>query len=236
MSEFPAVDVDFASKKAAYFSDFALRHLSMFRIQKKGDIIGKENVEWRNVPEHCLVEAVAADVLAEYLSADRERVVQAALLHDWYKRYEVGAMAEMGAVAGNQYALQQDKEKLRALGISNDVIKLAHANEPSSPDVDTLQDRTLEEKIIHYADLITSGSDFVDFHERLKAASTRKMEKERSEYLRMNYGGKSFFEVQEIAAAMEEDEFKKMLGLGNESLIDFIRENIFERVRRFEPS
>ena len=43
---------------------------------------------WRNVSEHCLLEAVTADILAEGLGLaeeEREQLVAGAILHDFFK-------------------------------------------------------------------------------------------------------------------------------------------------------
>ena len=107
-------------RRVKYFSSFALRHLTQMRILRKGGVLGRGNADWRNVSEHCLIEAVGADVLAEALSAKRKILVEAALLHDWYKRREVEAMKAGGAEVGHKTTLTEDVLILREVGVSED--------------------------------------------------------------------------------------------------------------------
>ncbi len=96
---------DFDTKKRAYFTAFATSHLNSFRPHyQQGEVLAghkASNVEggvWRNVSEHCLVAGVVADMLAEELKLgdeDRELVVRAALVHDWYKKHEKLALDQL---------------------------------------------------------------------------------------------------------------------------------------------
>ncbi len=203
------------------------------RILRKGGVLekpkGKEE-SWRNVSEHCLVEAVAADVLAEHLHADREKVVQAALLHDWYKRREIEGMKKKGGGEGYAAALEEDGRLLLEYGVPQELVDLAHANFPKSADPDYLKNRTLEEKIMYYVDIITSDSEIVPFEERLKLAKGKKNIVEMSEWLRGQYGGKSFFELHEILAPEVQTEFEDRLGIEHGTLVDFIKQKIEERI------
>ena len=65
---------------------------------------------WRNVVEHELVGAEAADVLAEALSLpkpERDNLYTAAILHDAYKRREIELAREKGASGFDESAEQQ---------------------------------------------------------------------------------------------------------------------------------
>ena len=47
--------------------------------------------EWANVYEHCFTEGLVASIVAEALrfdSDEKDSLIKAALLHDWYKRVE----------------------------------------------------------------------------------------------------------------------------------------------------
>lgn len=220
------------NKKTAYFSNFAMQHLSDMRILRKGGILGKENADWRNVSEHIIAESVGVDILAEALGADRESVVRAANLHDWYKRREVEAMKKSGGGEGYSATTVEDERLLHKFGVASKIIELAHANIPKSADEKYLSHRTTEEKIIHYMDLITSGSEFINFRDRIAVAAQKKHNIEFSESFRAKYGGKSLFEFQEELIQREETEFEEQLGLPKGGLIPFIMQRLEERIEK----
>ncbi len=217
--------------KTRYFSSFALAHGAEMKILRKGGILGKGNADWRNISEHCLAEAVGADILAEHLGADRNKVVQAALLHDWYKRREIETMRRLGDVAGHEYALTEDSRLLTEYGVPQDIVRLTHSNIPESTDSVALAARSPEEKIIHYADMMTLGSDFVDITSRLDDARKKPEVVAFTDSYREQYGGKSLLDVQEFTTKHEEGEFEKLLGLEPGTLLAFIKEKLAERIR-----
>ncbi len=225
---------EFERKKTSYFSRFALGHLRDMRILRKGGVLGKENRDWRNISEHAIVEAVGADILAEALNTNREDVIQAANLHDWYKRREVEMMKKLGGAQGHAVTAVEDKRLLHEYGVPPHIVKLAHSNIPDSIDREYLSSRTLEEKIMHYMDLITSGSDFMNFRDRINIVAQEKHNVEFSDSFRDKYGGKSLFEVQEEVAQLEESEFEKLLGVPSGGVIQFIRKKLEERINAQE--
>ena len=220
--------------KTRYFSDFALKNLSEMKILKKGGILGKENKNWRNISEHCLAEAVGADILAEHLGADRDAVVEAALIHDWYKRREIEAMKKTDGAFGYEKTAEEDESFLREFGIDEIMIKLSHSNIPERADFEYLKNRSMEEKIIHFIDTILSGSEFVDFNERLRVVEQKKHNVEFSESFRDKYSGKSLFEVQRETIIIEQQEFEETLNLQPGELINFIKEKLEERINNFQ--
>lgn len=220
--------------KTKYFSDFALKHFSEMKILKKGEILGKENKDWRNISEHCLVEAVGADILAEYLGANREEVVTSALIHDWFKRKEIEKMKKEGGLKGHRDSLIEDINFLKEYGVDEKIIKISHANIPESADLEYLKNRSLEEKIMHYIDMITSGSEFMDFNKRINIAQEKKHNVDFSESYRKEYGGKALNELQREISAKEQEEFGKILNIQPDALIDFIKEKLEERIDNFQ--
>jgi len=219
--------------KTKYFSDFALKHFGKMKILKKGGILGKENKDWRNISEHCLVEAVGADILAEYLGADREEVVEAVLLHDWYKRREIEEMQKKDGSKEHQDSLIKDINFLRQYGIDERIIKISHSNIPEIADLEYLKSRPLEEKIMHFIDMITSDSNFMDFNERMAIARKKEITIDVSESYRDKYGGKSLIELQTEVVLTEQKEFEKSLNLQQGALINFIKEKLEERINNF---
>lgn len=220
-------------KKTNYFSHFAATHLPEMRILKKGGVLGKENRGWRNISEHCLLEAVGADILAEYLGADRKRLATSALLHDWYKRSEIEAMKKLGGAEGHRAAAKEELTLLHDAKVPEDIIQLMHANIPEHADTEYLEKRTREEKIMHFIDLITLNTTFVDFRKRLDDASKKKTVVEFCDSYRPRYNGKSLLEVQEIAGSLEQKEFEHMLNLKPSTLVEFIETKLKERIHIF---
>lgn len=204
--------------------------MNEMRVLKEGGLLGKENVDWRNVSEHCLVEAVGADILAEHLDANRQDVVRGALLHDWYKRHEIAARREHGGSKAFVITSVEDKRLLNELGVPENIILIAHANIPESDDSEYLADRSLEEKIIHYMDMITDQSTFTDPEERLRKAEENSRTMEFLESFREKYHGKHLNELQREVLKLEQTEFEEKLGLAKGSLLDFLQVELQKRI------
>lgn len=219
----------FETQKKKYFSTFALQHIEQMRIFKEGGILGMENKEWRNVSEHCLFEAVIADILAEALDANRENVVMATLLHDWYKRREVEIMKQQGP-SGHEVASSQEGEFLRSVQIPENIIQLIHSNIPESADENYLRQRSREEKIIHFSDAILQGTNIVDFRERMDRKNQKPHMIAYSESLRERYQGKSLLEFNTEVSESEQEEFENALNLHSGELFEFIIKQIRQRI------
>ncbi|OHA91142.1 MAG: hypothetical protein A2758_01540 [Candidatus Zambryskibacteria bacterium RIFCSPHIGHO2_01_FULL_49_18] len=211
--------------KTKFFSSFALAHMGEMRILKRGGVLGKANRDWRNVAEHCLVEAALAYVLAEHLGAERDVVVRAALLHDWYKRHEREAMTKSGVDVGHQATIRADSYLLSCYGVSDTVIRVARANIPESADIARLATRSLEEKVMHFIDLVTSSSAPVPFEERFRTLEKKEQNVAFSESYRSKFG-KGLYELQMEVGRREQDEFEKVLGLASGTLVDFLRKEV----------
>lgn len=216
-------------KKTKYFSSFASGHFSDMKILREGGILGKENEDWRNISEHCLVEAVGADILAEVLLANRDKTVQAALLHDWFKRKEIEAMKSMGGGEGYKQTISEDERILKEHGVDEDVIKIAHSNIPQSADPEYLSNRTIEQKIMHFIDAVTSGTEFVSIKERFDALEKKQRNIDFSNSFMQKFN-KSLYDLQRELTELEQEEFEQKLGLERGSLISFIKAKIEERI------
>jgi HD superfamily phosphodiesterase len=204
--------------------------MKYMRILQQGGVLGKGNEEWRNISEHCLTEAAGAAVLAEGLQADVEKVVASALLHDWYKRREIEAMNTEGAATGHRTTLEEDKAALRALGIPEEVIVIAHANIPDTADAEALDKRSLEEKIMHYMDAVTTNTQFTPYQERFALLEKKQRNVDFSNSYRPTYGGKSLYEVQVEVADREQREFEQALGIEAGKLLAYIAENLKKKI------
>lgn len=216
---------EFNDKKRKYFSDFATKHLGAFRIHKEQGLLSKKE-GWRNVSEHCLVEAVAADCLAEELQLpedDKEKLVTGALLHDFYKRQEIELMSARGKTSMDVVREAEDKgtEYLNRKGIDPEVIKIINSVGASPVDYFETKEPTMEEKIMHYVDDITDGNDFTYLKDRLDRVAKRYPDVEKSIYERM-------FKVSEKI----EKEIADKLGLAEaRELPMYIKRKIEERIK-----
>lgn len=244
---------DFELKKRKFLSSFALAHMSAFRLHyKKGETLGKREGVWRSVSEHCLVEGVFADILAEELglsTEERVKVVQAALLHDWFKKHE--ATAQRAALSRGQLTSEvmnaikeNDKKGLEDFGVPEDVIKLAGANIPQSEEGPS----SLPEKIVWYVDAMMMDTNPVSIQDRFDkleqgwdgfkndhARAQRNLAF--SDFYRERYGGKSLYEVQRRLGEVIGREFARSIGYQGEiaALPLALRDKFIERVNRFEP-
>ncbi|MFH1292371.1 MAG: hypothetical protein ABIH87_04225 [bacterium] len=251
MKEGKQVDIssDFETKKTNYFARFAYSHFDSLQPHEKGEVLGhKGDLEiWRNVSEHCLVASVFADILAEELGLEkeqREAVVEAAMLHDWFKKYEVKAMGVVEKegkldLRKMEEIKREDQRLLQEMGIPEDIINLAGANIPET----TQGPKTLSEKIIWYVDAMLSDTEPVSIAKRFKDL---KMgwdgQKENPERARRNavfsdlykerYDDKSLFEVQQEVGEKIGTEFKRLLNYTGEvdDLPFFLKEILIEKI------
>jgi len=169
---------EFQAAKTKFFSDFAMNHAAMFRPHfLRGGTLASGFEEkssrdiWRNVAEHCLVEAALTDVLAEELKLPddvRRTVVSAAILHDWYKKREKEQTTQAKADGTYSTATPDEIEARGDAELRNDfkidptIIELTHSNVPPTP----AGPDTLEKKILWYADHILSNTDVVRIEDR----------------------------------------------------------------------
>lgn len=217
-------------KKIGYFSDFATKYPDEIKILIKGGVLGPGNEEWHNVTKHCLAVAIGADILAEVLHANRENVTKGCLLHDWYKRKEIELMNTLGGRKGYEQASDEDLRLLRKYGVQENIIKITHANVVLSADRKYLESRSLEEKIMHWMDMTTSETEFVDYKKRLSVVEQKKHNVEFSESFRPKFGGKSLFELNYEVIEVEQKKIENLIGLKAGTLIDFIKKKFKERI------
>ena len=218
--------INLETKKTRYCSRFALLHKSSFYPHYKfGETLGKKQ-SWRNVGQHCLVAGIFAEILADALrvpSSDKNIIVEAAIIHDWYKKHE--AIAQDGLRKQNKLTLQDlddikemDKKALEDFGMHSEVIYLSGANVPESE----AGPQTLSQKIIWYVDAMLSNTEPMPIKERFKnlergwdgtkedclRASRNNLF---SELFRPKYNGKSIYELQIELADIIGEEFAKIM-------------------------
>ena len=232
-----------------YSSHFAVGNHSAFKLHREyGETLDKrENMDWRNISEHCLVAGMFADVIAEEVGLggeERKKVVKAAILHDWNKKYEVLEMKKaINAETldlGTLDAIHEHKnEIMRDFGIDEEIIHLVEANIP----LDTEGPKSLSEKIIWYVDAMLLDTTPVPIKDRFKntsgSGSTRKIRNTGfSDAFKEKYGGKSLNEVQlELSEKIGLELAKKMGYEGEvEKLPLHLVEKFEERVRSYNDT
>lgn len=228
--------IDFESKKTKYFSEFALGLKTHFNTLKEGGVSGKKaKMEgWRNISEHCLVEAVMADVIAEKLNLDRDKIKVAALVHDWYKRQEM-EIAKKDKVRGFDSADSEDKKKLLELGYPEDIINIAHSVGHTSLKRMQEDGVTTEEQVMHYIDSITVGSEISTLDKRIDNNEANPRYHELNESGRKIFNGQTYFEVLREVGKEIEQKIATAIGLDTpESLPKFIKEEIERRIENFK--
>lgn len=250
-------DASFKKRKTAFFADFARAHASSFRPHyQRGETLGRRGQEiWRNVSKHCLVSGVLTDVLADELRLPldlKDKIVKAAILHDWFKKHE----AEEMYAAGLEKALsierlsevrEKDAQALREMKVPEDVIHLTGANIPETED----GPQTISEKIIWYVDMIVSNSEILSLQKTLANRQRGYFDEDDEEKLlraerqevfsnlfRDKYKGKTLDEVQQAIGNRIEPEFANLIGYDGkpEELPDFLRGKIIERIDQHNSS
>ncbi len=143
-------------------------------------------------------------------------------------------MKEIGGGDGYLKTISEDVKLLKQYGVDDNLIKLSHSNIPENNDLNYLKNRSIEEKIIHFVDMVISGAELVSISERYDILEKKSKNIEFSESFRDKYNGNSLFEVQREVAAIEQEEFEKTLNLQPGTLIDFIKEKLEERIKNYE--
>lgn len=227
-------------EKAQYFSSVALRNFKSARMLWAGEVIGKNRQGldvWRNVSEHCVVQAAACGELARALNLSQEGVKNlelAAMAHDWDKKFQSTelrrinqqiASGEMTEEEGGKvkYDFVEESEKhsvngLRQKGIPEEIIRIASADgHPALPRMMS-PDCTIEEKILHYVGSITDESRIVPLDERIDNLERNERYKMMNEYgLKVPWtGGKTLYWVQrEVGHQIEKELTKRLIASSN---------------------
>lgn len=218
---------EYATKRTKFFSDFAISHIGALRLHKDQGLFPKKE-GWRNVVEHCLVEAVAADCLSEVLHlSERNRtiLVAGALLHDFYKRKEIELMRESGQTSVMVVKQTEDSatQYLQSKGISSDIIKIVNSVGAANLEYFETESPTMEEKLMHYIDDITDGDSIVSLEDRIASAIKRYPDLDADIAQRMLAVSKKI-----------ESEVAEMIGLDDaRELPNFIKGKIEERINNY---
>jgi hypothetical protein len=171
-SEFQETE-EFKAKKRKFFVNLGLRFLEPLRMHKEAGLWGEKGGkdDWRNVSEHCLVEAARAEVFADMLDISedvKKDLIFSAVLHDFFKKGEITIYKEEGMTWDNyEKAEEKASEFMRKKGISARIIKLVGSigNIGAIEVKSVLEKENLAEEdvaflVLHYIDAYTSGSDW----------------------------------------------------------------------------
>jgi len=123
------MDTEFEGQKSSYFVGLALQVREALTLHHEYGLTKEDG--WRNVTEHCLVEVARVQMLGWMLDLHKEtidKLMMAAALHDFYKRYEVQLIKTRGIdwVVYN-ISSAQSEQILYDKGFDPEVIRLACA-------------------------------------------------------------------------------------------------------------
>lgn len=217
-------------RKTKFFNDFALRHMPEMRLLFRGGKLDKLT-GWRNVAEHCLVEAAAADTLAESLALmpeERNKLVTVAACHDWAKKLDKRAsdFAPKEVAKANEF-LDQVKPEAELMAATNfGFLEQAIIDGKS----------TFLQRLQFYIDEITSGSLIVDADARVDEAELRDTPEIKEQLAASRLGSDYRLKERQFCHEIEEEIFQRLKEAG--MVIDspaavpgYIREKIDERIR-----
>jgi hypothetical protein len=228
-------------KQTAYWQKRTLQALPETRAAKAAGLFPKKE-GWRNVEEHMLVAAEAADVLAELLDLpkhERNDLYKAALLHDIGKRKQKGLIDKKGEEGIEEAALWRSSF-IRDRGYSEKVIQLTKMTghrslvrllkNPKAEQLELKEDIDLATLILHYVDDITMNSRIVTVDERMDALESRQPPYPEAGKGREIFN-RTYYQVQRIVAHLIEEKFVARLGIEKaDEIPDLIREKINERI------
>lgn len=131
---------------------------------------------WVNVAAHMSVAAVFGFKLAiasDQTRVDVRSVIEALLIHDWNKHHEITCLRNGGYDVGKIYnaTLRANKKLLR--WFSGPLVNLAGVAGHGGVVASRTRALSLEEKIVFYADMCTSGSAVVPYERRLDELQSR---------------------------------------------------------------
>lgn len=179
-----------------------MNNLEQFKLKYKPEIktlkdTGRLTGEWSNVFDHCFKEGLLADVLSDLLqlaSEDKEDLIKAALLHDWYKRVEREAANKEGF---SQYDLKavESGDKLKSLGYSDRIVELTQSVGHTSLKK-VMESNDLLIRVMHLIDDITFGNKIVELDERVDGLEQAERYKELNEEGKKIFAGKTYFQIQ----------------------------------------
>lgn len=199
------------------------KYVEYFDILKKH---GRLIDDWSNVYEHCLKEAEIAELLGQMLYdlnvinlEDKINLIKAAILHDWYKRFEIERVKTDG-IRAHYETENESKELLKKLNISDRIIEIAHS--VGSTELLEVENYDIVRKTMHFIDDICDGNVIVEIDERIKKLEKRYPELNESG--RLLYEGKTMLEKQKEIGKNTQNELEQVLKIDRDSIVLMLKQ------------
>lgn len=160
---------------------------------------------WWNVAEHCQEQLLVADALTDLLGLQKltkQKIMQAALCHDWDKRIEIKPEDF------NEKEVSKAKDMLQAIAPSKPMIFA------TKPDfivrLFAKQKSTFSQRLMHFIDSSTENSDFIDYETRLSNARRINPLRDKDPDLTKKLRGKYWERELELAQSTEKEIIGKL--------------------------
>jgi len=192
-------------------SEFAL-------LKNEGRLIG----DWSHIYNHCRFEGEVAIILSDLINlneTDSTILIKAAILHDWYKRYEIEQVKGLG-MEDYKNSENDSYDKLLALGVQNRIVEVAHSVGSLALE-EIINSQNLLQKIMHFIDDICLNDKIVEIDERIDYNEQKypQLSKEGRE----EFGGRTYFEMQRIVGKQIQSEIETILKIEPGSLVSLIK-------------
>jgi hypothetical protein len=162
----------FEAKKSRYFVRVGLAIREAFKLHKGAGLWKKED-SWRNVSEHCLVEAARVRALAGILGLSEElthKLLMAAGLHDFNKKREKELLAENDySWDGYEKASKESIVAMQEAGFDETTVNLAssigHESLKQAEEILSKQGKSPEDVaflLMHYVDDYTINDQWAN--------------------------------------------------------------------------
>lgn len=205
---------EYRGKSARFFSRFLIANRAALAKFNEGQLLGRENREWRGVVEHNLLAGVAADTIALLVGlpeVERQELVGVALIHDWDKRLDMKAAGE----ERESSVLNSESSKYNVEAI----IKLEQSKQGlgrvTGSDWRDFSSWGVKEMILRYTDssLIQTSdkrADFGDWRDRIEGLKKRHPEVNIKEGV-MLYGIPLYDKLAEITELVEQNLYEQVV-------------------------
>lgn len=169
----------FERKKTKFFYKIIVQVREALKIHKEAGLLDWDEEldrSWRDVSEHCLVEAARAEVFADKLGLSddvKKDLIISAALHDFLKKEEIKIYDTEGMTWSNyEKAEEKASELLEKKGFNRHIIELVNSiglialsEIGSILKRESLSEEDIAFLVLHYVDDYTSGSDWVNASE-----------------------------------------------------------------------
>jgi HD superfamily phosphodiesterase len=189
-------------------------------LKNEGRLIG----DWFNIYNHCKLEGEVAIILSRLVDlneVDSKILIKAAILHDWYKRYEIEQAKGLG-ITEYKNSENDSYNKLLALGVEKRIVEVAHSVGSLSLE-EIMNSQDLIKKLMHFIDDICLGDRIAEIDERIDY-NERKYPQLNEEGRKM-FEGRTYFEMQRVVGKQIQSEIEDILKIEPNSLISLIKKH-----------